>query len=149
MPPIPSAPGDGSPDDGPGRQVLWIQPAAPPKPPVGAACNGCGVCCLAEPCPVGVLVSRRRRGACRALRWDADRARYLCGMASAPAEVLGRRWRWLAPWIGRRALRWISAGSGCDATLEVDPAGAPDASADADAGSGKGRGPGAGPASRR
>ncbi len=148
----PSGSGTG-PSGGSGRQVLWIRPEAPPKPAVGAPCNGCGVCCLAEPCPVGVLVSRRRHGACRALRWDADRARYLCGMASAPAEVLGRGWRWLAPWIGRRALRWISAGSGCDAALEVETQGGPGAgaAADTDAGqaAGTARGSRAGSASRR
>lgn len=126
----PPAPGTG-PGGAPGRQVVWIRPEAPAKPPVGAPCNGCGVCCLAEPCPVGALVSRRRHGACRALRWDAARARYLCGMASAPAEVLGPRWRWIAPWIGRRALRWISAGSGCDATLEVEAPAAPEPGAGA------------------
>ncbi len=147
MPTIPPAPGAGPPCASE-RQVLWIQPAAPPKPPVGAACNGCGVCCLAEPCPVGVLVSRRRHGACRALRWDAGRARYLCGMASAPAEVLGPRWRWLAPWIGRRALRWISAGSGCDAALEVDGAEA-GAETDAHAGTEASAAARTGPASRR
>jgi len=40
------------------REVILIHPEAPAKPPLGAPCNGCGVCCLAEPCPVGVLVSR-------------------------------------------------------------------------------------------
>ncbi|MDT0138632.1 hypothetical protein [Acidovorax sp. PRC11] len=43
---------------------------------MGQPCNGCGLCCLAEPCPLGMLVSRRRHGACVALRWlpGADRA---------------------------------------------------------------------------
>lgn len=104
-------------------QVVQVHPAAPGKPLLGAPCNGCGICCLAEPCPVGMLVSRRRRGACAALRWDAAQVRYRCGMVSAPAEVLGPRWRWLAPWLGRRALRWIAAGQGCDASLEALPPG--------------------------
>ncbi|WP_295853336.1 hypothetical protein [uncultured Xylophilus sp.] len=103
--------------------VVWIQPAAPPKPPVGAPCNGCGLCCLAEPCPVGMLVSRRRHGACDALRWDDAQGRYFCGMVSDPRGVLGRRWRWIAPWIGRRARRWIAAGIGCDAALDATPRG--------------------------
>ncbi len=109
-----------APDPSPSTStVVWIHREAPPKPALGAPCNGCGVCCLAEPCPVGILVSGRRTGACAALRWDDGQARYLCGMVSAPAEVLSPRWRWLAPWIGRRARRWIAAGQGCDADLDA------------------------------
>ena len=55
----------------PQHPVVWLQPSAPPKPAEGAPCNGCGLCCLAEPCPLGMLVSRRRTGACVALRWRA------------------------------------------------------------------------------
>ncbi len=102
-------------------QVLHVQPGAPPKPAVGAPCNGCGLCCLAEPCPLGVLVSRRRQGACAALRWDGRAGRYLCGMVAAPGDVLGPRWRWAAPLLGRLARRWIAAGTGCDAALEAAP----------------------------
>ena len=51
--------------------VIYLQPEAPPKPALGAACNGCGVCCAWQPCPLGVLVSGRRQGACRALWWSA------------------------------------------------------------------------------
>ena len=106
------------------RQVILIHPEAPPKPALGAACNGCGVCCLAEPCPLGMLASRRRRGACRALRWSEPQRRYVCGMVAAPLEVLG--WRGhlaqaLAPRLARWARRWISAGRGCDADIVVEP----------------------------
>ncbi|MES2184480.1 MAG: hypothetical protein V4505_08030 [Pseudomonadota bacterium] len=105
----------------PGWQVVQVHPAAAPKPAFGAPCNGCGICCLAEPCPLGVLVSRRRHGACGALRWDAGATRYVCGMVVHPDAVLGRGWRWLAPLLSRGARRWISAGSGCDADLEAGP----------------------------
>ena len=40
--------------------VIYLHPAAPAKPAVGAACNGCGVCCAWQPCPLGMLVSGRR-----------------------------------------------------------------------------------------
>ena len=35
-----------SPAPPPGWQVVHIHPGAPPKPPEGAPCNGCGLCCL-------------------------------------------------------------------------------------------------------
>lgn len=95
-----------------GQRVIHIEPAAPPKPAVGAPCNGCGVCCLAEPCPVGMLLSMQRIGACRMLRWDDDQHRYYCGALERvqvwPA-VLGHTAQYMLK-------RWIAAGQGCDAS---------------------------------
>jgi len=109
------------------HQVIHIHPEAPPKPPEGAPCNGCGVCCLAEPCPVGMLVSRKRHGACVLLRWSDAQVRYVCGLlADGDADDgLGRSdppWRrlWRRLWRAW-ARRLISAGSGCDASIEVGP----------------------------
>ncbi|WP_343039935.1 hypothetical protein [Tepidicella baoligensis] len=64
-----------------------------------------------------MLLSRRRRGACRALRWSVEATRYECGVLSHPEETLGRlgRWRFMRSWV----MRWIAAGQGCDASLEV------------------------------
>ena len=87
-------------------RVIHIAALAPPKPALGAACNGCGVCCLSEPCPVGMLVSGRRRGPCRALRWQSGAARYRCGLATVP-------------WLGVLTRRWIAAGRGCDSDAEM------------------------------
>lgn len=102
-------------------QVIHIHPAAPPKPALGAPCNGCGVCCLAEPCPLGQVISRKRRGACDALRWDAAGALYRCGALVDASALLGPRWRWAAPLLSRLSRRWIAAGVGCDAPLQVVP----------------------------
>jgi hypothetical protein len=88
--------------------LIRIHPQAPAKPGVGAACNGCGVCCLAEPCPVGMLVSGRVRGACSALRWDDAARRYRCGLMASSR-----------PLLSRLATRWIAAGRGCDSSAEV------------------------------
>jgi hypothetical protein len=87
-------------------RTIRIHAAAPAKPAWGAACNGCGVCCLAEPCPVGMLVSLRRRGTCRALRWDVDAASYRCGLMKVPA-------------LNIVVKRWIAAGRGCDSDAVV------------------------------
>lgn len=100
-------------------RVVRLHAQAPPKPAVGAPCNGCGVCCASEPCPVGVLVSRRRQGACRALQWDEARNLYRCGVVQAPQQFV--------PWLpelaralaARLARRWIAAGSGCDCEAAV------------------------------
>ena len=107
-------------------QVIQIHPQAPAKPDWAAPCNGCGVCCLAVPCPVGMLVSRRRSGPCRALQWQESGKMYRCGLLQAPSQRLQHfskpmRALLLLPaallaWLARR---WISAGSGCDSTLDV------------------------------
>jgi hypothetical protein len=67
-----------------------------------------------------MVVSRRRHGACDALRWDDGQSRYVCGMVADPAEVLGARWRFAAPLLRRLARRWIAADTGCDASIEID-----------------------------
>ena len=65
----------------------------------------------AEPCPLGMVLSRKRIGACVALRWSEAQQRYLCGVISdAPTGRLGQLRQWLAR-------RWIAAGVGCDAAL--------------------------------
>lgn len=98
--------------------VILLHPLAPPKPTPGQACNGCGVCCAAEPCPLGRLLSSRRQGRCRALSWS-DAGLYRCGVLDQP-----RRW---LPWLPARlaralARRWIAAGQGCDCSFEAEPA---------------------------
>ncbi|ODU61599.1 MAG: hypothetical protein ABT02_00105 [Comamonadaceae bacterium SCN 68-20] len=101
-------------------RIIHIEPAAPPKPARGAPCNGCGLCCLAEPCPLGMLLSRRRTGTCVALQWNAAAQCYRCGALAGPAGkgvrgVGGALWHALAR-------RWIGAGLGCDADLAAFPA---------------------------
>ena len=92
-------------------QIIRIHADAPLKPRTGQACNGCGVCCLAEPCPVGMVISLRRRGPCRALRWDDAGRRYRCGLMGSAAAV-DSLWK-------RLARRLIAAGNGCDSDAEM------------------------------
>lgn len=87
------------------HQVILIHPDAATKPAPGAPCNGCGVCCLLEPCPLGMVLSRRRQGACVAVRWDDEGRQYRCGAVVIPGLA------WLAK-------RWIAVGQGCDSTVE-------------------------------
>ena len=96
------------------RQVIYLHAMAPHKPATGAACNGCGSCCAAEPCPLGIWLSRRRHGACAALHWSAADRRYLCGALAEPSKWLP----WLpARWARWLVRRWIAAGIACDADL--------------------------------
>jgi hypothetical protein len=95
-------------------QILTLNAGAPPKPTQGEPCNGCGLCCLAERCPVALLFLPRDGGSCPALEWDGESGRYLCGMVGHPAKYLGwlpRRWEGAA---GRWFAYRIAAGKSCD-----------------------------------
>lgn len=113
---------------------ILISAQAPPKPALGAPCNGCGVCCLLEPCPLGVVLSGSRKGQCQALRWDADTMMYRCGAITRSSEVLAQRLptflRRAAPALGQGlavvAVRWVAAGQGCDCNAELEPTPAED-----------------------
>jgi hypothetical protein len=96
--------------------VIEIHPLAPKQPRTGQPCNGCGVCCLAFPCPLGVVLSLKRMGRCRALRWSDPQGRYLCGAMTDAASTLPRGLKWLAPRLSVLARRWIASGIGCDTT---------------------------------
>jgi hypothetical protein len=95
-------------------QTLILHADAPPKPEHGQPCNGCGICCIAERCPVALLVLPGGRGSCAALEWDGPAGRYFCGMVRRPANYIA----WLPrSWEGA-AGRWfavrIAAGKACD-----------------------------------
>ncbi len=102
-------------------QTIRLVSAAPAKPPPGEACNGCGVCCAAEPCPLGRLVFRQRSGPCPALHWDAERALYRCELTLRPERHLPRLLAPLAGPFRLLALRWIAAGGGCDSDAQSLP----------------------------
>jgi hypothetical protein len=102
------------------HQVIAIAREAPTKPTLGQPCNGCGVCCAAEPCPIGVLVSRSTTGRCAALTWQTQPVpRYVCGVVSDTRRFLPLSLRPLAGPVSRLARRFISAGSGCDSDAQT------------------------------
>jgi hypothetical protein len=108
------------------KQILIVA-QAPVKPALGESCNGCGVCCLLEPCPLGVLLSGYRHGRCQALRWQAEVGLYRCGAMTVPRDVLGERlpqvlrpaMPLLARALGVMAGRWVAVGTGCDCDAEL------------------------------
>lgn len=103
----------------PVQQIITIHVDAPAKPALGEACNGCGVCCAAEPCPVSLTLLWPHQAPCRALIWNEAEHRYLCGMVSDPARFL----RWLPDRFSLAASRlfkrWIAADTVCDADVEL------------------------------
>lgn len=119
-------------------RVIHLHLDAPPKPASGDPCNGCGVCCATEPCPIGILVSRRLDGHCAALQWtpvdgdgdgdgtdgqearDRATSRYRCGLVSQARAHLPAPMRRFAPLVERMARRMIAAGRGCDCSSVAD-----------------------------
>lgn len=109
-------------------RIVTLPAEAPDKPALGALCNGCGLCCAAELCPLGRVVFRRSRGPCPALVWRPSDRRHACGLVVAPRGYM-RLPRLLEPLFVRLARRWIAAGIGCDSdvtaeTVPAKPAGA-------------------------
>ena len=104
----------------PARQIIWLNRAAPDKPPEGVPCNGCGLCCAAMPCPLSRALLGHRRNACPALQWHADAQHYRCGLIAAPQQYL----RWLprvANSLFRRfARRYLAIGQGCDSDVDLE-----------------------------
>ncbi|PHV12836.1 hypothetical protein CSQ89_03780 [Chitinimonas sp. BJB300] len=99
-------------------QTIYLHLSAPGKPVWGQPCNGCGVCCAAEPCPVARRVFGVQSGACPALAWQPDQSRYGCDLLLRP----GRYSRWLpVNWQRWWWYRQIAAGCGCDSDAELSP----------------------------
>lgn len=99
--------------------VIELAAAAPAKPPPGAACNGCGVCCASAPCPLGLMRFGRRRGPCPALEWWTTEERYRCGLLARPARYFAWLPRPLQALAAGWARRAIAAGRGCDSQAAV------------------------------
>lgn len=100
------------------QQIIWLHRQAPAKPAMGLACNGCGVCCAASPCPVARVFLWRWRGACPALEWHTEASHYRCGMLLRPAHYLFLLPQVFSPWFSRRIRRWIAADVACDSEVE-------------------------------
>jgi len=103
------------------QQVIWLQQSAPSKPAIGQACNGCGVCCAAAPCPVALVFLWQWRGACRALLWDAAQQMYRCGMVLQPQSFVRVFPIFLSSVFKKLIRRWIAADTVCDSSADATP----------------------------
>lgn len=102
-------------------QTIHLHLKAPPKPDAGQPCNGCGVCCAAETCPLARLRFRRRQGPCPALEWLAEEACYRCGLLRHPRHYWPGLPAWAEGMARRLTRRWIAAGSACDSQAQIAP----------------------------
>ncbi len=102
------------------QQIIWLHRQAPIKPALGLACNGCGVCCAASPCPVARVFLWRWRGACSALEWHAELKQYRCGMLLRPSHYLFLLPHLVSPWFAGRIRRWIAADVACDSEVDSE-----------------------------
>jgi hypothetical protein len=92
-------------------------PDRPIKPVYGAPCNGCGLCCIVEQCPISVdLFGQRPR--CPALIDEGGP--YSCGLISRPRDYFVDE---LASYCRDRIAIILGAGEGCDSVAnEADQA---------------------------
>lgn len=66
-----------------------------PKPLYGEPCNGCGLCCLAVPCPIAEELLSVSVGSCPALEYEDGR--FWCGLIrNAHKHLPGMRDK---PWV--------------------------------------------------
>jgi hypothetical protein len=101
-------------------QIIRLHQQAPNKPEYGTKCNGCGVCCAAEPCPVAHLLLWQFSGACKALQWQETEQRYQCGMVVEPKKYLRKLPKALSPFISRWCAKRIALDIGCDSKVEFE-----------------------------
>ncbi|WP_186214471.1 hypothetical protein [Burkholderia gladioli] len=102
-------------------ELSAVLPIKAAKPEFGSACNGCGLCCLAEQCELSVEVLGKH-DRCPALIEEANR--FSCGLIAAPkvfvpagemrthAEAV--EWGWSA--LSLLFSRMLGAGRGCDSS---------------------------------
>lgn len=93
---------------------------AAPKPLMGQPCNGCGFCCVMEPCRLATELIGATKGPCPALEY-ADQRTY-CGLVKRPAFYM------FGAYLPEHETADVSAqfstmlgiGMGCDADDGID-----------------------------
>lgn len=87
---------------------------APAKPDHGAPCNGCGLCCAAEPCGVAVMMigADPEHGPCPALEHDGGK--FVCGLIVKPSRHSSQVHPWADELVGQMVAATLGAGRGCD-----------------------------------
>lgn len=87
---------------------------APYKAKKGQPCNGCGYCCAAEVCEVGLAMFGENQPApCPAMEFDESGRRFNCGVVRMAGEI--------SPMYAAYLKLKLGIGMGCDSNdLEED-----------------------------
>lgn len=97
--------------------VMADRQAVERKPRHGQPCNGCGLCCMAELCPLALSVFGKKPGPCPALMLertaDGQPRKFVCGLVVSEA---------IPPPLREAAALLIGSGQGCDARINGEPA---------------------------
>lgn len=84
------------------------------KPPHGAPCNRCGLCCVATVCPLGTVVFGRSAGPCPALSYEGEQS--TCGLVASPMKyAMALTLRNGVDAMRQAAMLLIGSSTGCDA----------------------------------
>lgn len=90
-----------------------------PKPKIGQACNGCGLCCMLQVCRNGAYVlglvktlGETVKGPCPALVANNDGS-YSCGVVLNPKKYIPKS-KYREEVLRREFANLIGAGTGCD-----------------------------------
>jgi hypothetical protein len=101
-------------------QTVELHSLAPAKPDCGAHCNGCVACCALEACPVAHVFLFQFGGKCRALLWQDEASRYMCGMVVCPDRYVRLIPQALRGRAGSFFASRIAVGAGCDFAAEME-----------------------------
>lgn len=85
---------------------------APAKPLYGSPCNGCGLCCVMEQCPLSIEVFGPH-SLCPALE-ELPAGGFTCGLIARPRVYLETKAPELADLLGEAFGVILGAGTGCD-----------------------------------
>jgi hypothetical protein len=84
----------------------------PAKPPEGAPCNGCGLCCALQLCELAVELLDGATAPCPAMEFAGGR--FWCGLAKNPGRYFSTP-PFANKFLGPMVQHALSIGEGCDA----------------------------------
>ena len=101
------------------KNTIWqidLVDNAPPKPPVGNKCNGCGICCASILCPIARVRFLKESGPCAFLKWRKER--YFYALISRPFLLLPKTLRrFFYNFLKRKIAAYLNISKGCDCTI--------------------------------
>ena len=90
-----------------------------PKPKIGEACNGCGLCCHIQLCNTGAFLLKKVKflgekpikGKCPALLSNKDGS-FSCDLIKTPTRFIKSKYR--SEIISKTVAQLVGSGTGCD-----------------------------------